>query len=320
MRLVGILGTGAMGRTHARHYSKMSDVQIVFYEQDPDKATAYQKEFNATPIDSAEKLIEIADIVDICLPTHLHFEFAVKAINDRKPVLCEKPMCRTVGECAELTELIIKTGVPFMPAQVVRFFPEFKTAREAILKGEVGDVATVRTRRGGGFPKGSHNWFADSNLSGGVILDLAIHDIDWIRWTFGEVERVFCQSLSASESIDKGYALLTLTLESGVIAHVEATWADPGGFRVTFEVSGADGFIEYDSRQSPALRTHSDRIVNENPLDFVEDPYYSEIMAFLKAVETNSTPPVTALDGLKAVAICEAAIESAATGRPVAMA
>src|SRR5207247_11393300 len=86
-------------------------------------------------------------------------------------------------------------------------------------------------------------------------MDLAIHDYDWIRWTFGEVKQVFAQSLTFRDIPELDYSLTTLTLESGALAHVEGTWADPGGFRVAFEISGSEGFIEHDSRLSQSLRT-----------------------------------------------------------------
>ncbi|MCH8273211.1 MAG: Gfo/Idh/MocA family oxidoreductase [Armatimonadetes bacterium] len=318
MRKVGVLGTGAMGRVHGRHYLKIPDTELHFHERDAEKAAAYAERFGAISADSGEELIERVDVVDVCLPTHLHFEYAAMALRAGKPVFCEKPMCRTTRECADLVELSHKTGVPVMPAQVVRYFPEFRRARELVREGAVGVPAAIRTRRGGAYPRGSEDWFGKFPFSGGVVMDLMIHDFDWIRWTFGEVERVFAQSLTFSGIEELDYALATLTLESGALAHVEGTWADPGGFRVTFEISGCDGFIEHDSRLAAALRTTTaGGSVSESPLFPAEDPYYSEIRAFLDAVDAGTPPPVPPEDGWAAVALCEAAIESVRTGRAV---
>ena len=88
---------------------------------------------------------------------------------------------------------------------------------------------------------------------------------------------------------------------------------------MTFEVAGSEGFLEHDSRVSPALRTSSlDGNWNENPLSPDEDPYFLQLSAFLKVVQTGIEPKVTAIDGLRAVAIAEAAAESASTGKPIA--
>jgi predicted dehydrogenase len=110
-------------------------------------------------------------------------------------------MCRSVAEARELALLVKDLGVPFMPAQVVRFFPEFRKAHDLVVSGVIGRPAAIRTRRCGRHPQGAGGWFANRELSGGVLLDLAIHDFDWIRWTFGEVERVFSQTLPFSDGL-----------------------------------------------------------------------------------------------------------------------
>ena len=149
-------------------------------------------------------------------------------------------------------------------------------------------------------------------------MDLAVHDFDWIRWTFGEVRQVFSQALTFVGLTGLDYSLTTLTLESGALAHVEANWAEPTGFRVGFEISGTEGFIEYDNRQTVALRTSTEAgSIPESPMLPFDDPYYVQLRGFLDAVENHQPPPVSAIDGLRAVAICEAAIESAKSGRVV---
>jgi predicted dehydrogenase len=115
------------------------------------------------------------------------------------------------------------------------------------------------------------------------------------------------------------YALTTLTFESGCVAHVEATWMDPGGSRVTFEVCGSEGMIEFDSRRAPTLRTTTaDGSRLEAPLGPEDDPYYLQLRAFVDSVKNGTEPPVSGLDGLQAVAIACAALESAQTGKVVA--
>jgi predicted dehydrogenase len=318
MTTVGILGVGGMGKTHARHWSKMPDVTLRAFDIDESRLAEFSKEFEAQPALSLPALLDSCDAIDICLPTHLHLDHALRAIEARKPTICEKPLCLSVSECAEIVDAVERHGTIFMTAQVVRYFPEFKRANKLIKDGAVGTPAAIRTRRGGAAPKGSGGWFADPTLSGGVIVDLMIHDFDWIRWTFGEVTQVYAQSLTFTNVKGIDYSLATLTLESGALAHVEGTWADPGGFRVTFEVAGSEGIIEHDSRSAPVLRTvTSEGAWNENPLSHHDDPYYLELKEFLECVHTGSQPPVTALDGLKAVAIAEAAIHSVKTGKAV---
>jgi UDP-N-acetylglucosamine 3-dehydrogenase len=318
MRKVGILGSGGMGRTHARQYRLFPDVELLFYDRDPERSKQFASEYQAQPCSSPEELIEKSDVIDICLPTHLHHSYAERALRAGKPVLCEKPMARTVKECEQLVELSHKLEIPLMPAQVVRFFPEFRKAREFIQGGRIGEPAVARTHRGGNYPQGSDDWFGKFEYSGGVLLDLCIHDFDWLRWTFGDVDSVFSQALTFSGIPRKDYALTTVRMVSGVLAHVEGTWADPAGFRTAFEVCGSEGFIEFDSRETATLRlSMPGSSTLESPLFPHDDPYYCEIKAFLNALKDGTPLPVSPEDGLIAVAIAETAIESARTGKPM---
>jgi predicted dehydrogenase len=297
----------------------MQEVELLGFDIDPARAAGFAESTGAAALSSLEQLISAADVVDICVPTHLHFDIAMQSLKAGKPTLCEKPLARNVSDCAKLVEESIRLGVPLMPAQVVRYFPEFRRAHELVKNGAVGDASAIRTRRGGAFPsKGAGNWFDDFEASGGVIMDLAIHDLDWIRWTFGEVARVYAGSLTFSGHRNLDYALITMTLDSGALAHTEATWADPAGFRVAFEISGSKGFIEHDSRNSASLRTsRADGSQPESPMLPTDDPYYLQIAGFLDAVRAGTAPPVSPEDGLMAVALGSAAIESARTGRAI---
>ena len=316
---IGLLGAGGMGTAHCRHYSNMEGVEVIFFDPDQGRSAELSSKFKATRMASTEKLMAEAEIVDICLPSDLHVEFALKAIAERKPVFIEKPIARTVEEAAPIVEAAEKAHVPVGVAHVVRYFPEFREGHRLVASGKIGTPAAARTRRGGLAPsKGAGNWFMDHTRSGGVLMDLAVHDFDWLRWTLGEVKHLFACSVGAKTMQGPDYALTTLTFESGAIAHVETTWMDPGGFRATFEVCGSEGMIEFDSRLTPTLRTStSDGSRGEAPLAATDDPYYNELKAFLDAVKTGKEPPVTARDGIAAVAIAQAAIESAKTGRVV---
>ena len=307
-----------MGRVHARHYKNIGDVELFAYDVDPERLQAFCQETDAAPTNSTEDLIAKVDIVDICLPTHLHADLAVQSLGAGKSTLCEKPMARTVAECARIVEAADNCGGCFMPAQVVRYFPEFRRAHDMVRNGAVGTPSAIRTRRCGRHPQGAGGWFANYELSGGVLMDLAVHDFDWIRWTFGEAVRVFANGVDHQWPAGLDYALVTITLESGALAHTEASWADPGGFRAAFEIAGSGGFIEHDNRWTPPLRIVNDKgTFNESPMALVDDPYFRQLSDFLDAHTHGKQPPVTALDGLRAVAIAEAAIKSAKTGKPV---
>lgn len=324
---IGIVGLGNMGRVHARHYRNIPEANLAaVYDVKNERLQPFASEYGGEPAASFEELLRRCDAVDICTPTPTHRQLALQALDAGKHVICEKPMCLTVEECREVAAAAERARRVFMPAHVLRFFPEFALAHRLVKDGEVGTPAAIRTHRGGSFPKWSSGWFGDYSQSGGVLLDLVIHDFDWLRWTFGEVERVFAKALVHRNIPQCDYALTTLKFRSGAVAHVEGTWADPGGFRVWFEIAGDGGFVEYDSRDNPtfsiAKRSTDDTPVvpqRESPLMPHDDPYRQELAHFVECVTTGRQPDINAEDGLRAVAISRAALESARTGEPVGL-
>lgn len=316
---VGILGAGGMGNVHARQYQKMSDLDLHFFDPLPEKAEGYAKQWSATPLDSVEAVISKCDVVDVCLPTDLHTDAGLKAIAAGRAVFIEKPLARTLEDCRKLIGAAGDANVPLMVGQVVRFFPDFALGHRLVKSGKIGTPAAARTRRGGLAPVGSKGWFQDHHRSGGVLLDLAVHDFDWLRWTLGEVKHLYSRSVGISAGTGPDYALTTLTFETGAVAHVEATWMDPGGFRTTFEVAGSNGLIQHDSRQNVALKTtvEGGKSFSDGAISATDDPYYKQLRGFIDAVKNGQETAVTGYDGAMAVSIALAALESAKTGRVV---
>ena len=309
---VGVVGTGGMGSVHARHYAKMADVELIAFDADAVKLDSFMERFQVRDAKSFEEVLELVDAVDLCLPTDLHAEYGLRCLRAGKPVLIEKPLARTLQQGRELLEAAANAWL--MPGQVVRYFREYAAAHKAVKSGVVGNPAAVRMRRGGLAPQGGVGWFMDHNRSGGVLLDLAVHEFDWLHWTFGPVESVFAQSV-AKNGHGPDYALAVLKFESGVVGHVEATWMDPSGFRAHFEVCGSGGMIEHDSRNVPTLRAHAGgKTVLESNLAPEDDPFYNQLRHFADCVEGKVTPNVSAEDGFNAMAIGLAALESAQTG------
>lgn len=307
-----------MGNVHARQYSGMEDVELAVFDRDSDRSQKASSRWNAKSHASLEDLMRAVDVVDICLPTDLHHQTGLAAIAAGRAVFMEKPMALTVEAAEEVVTAAAKANVPLMPGQVVRFFPEFAAGNRMVKNGKIGLPAAARTRRGGGAPQGTDQWFMDHSRSGGVLLDLAIHDFDWLRWTLGEVKQIYSRSVAIEKGSGPDYALSTLTFENGAVAHVESTWMDPCGYlRTAYEVAGSEGLIQFDSRDCPAIRSTAGK--PEFPLARTDDPYYLELRGFLDSVTQGVPPPVTGEDGLAALRISCAAIQSAKTGKLVRM-
>lgn len=321
MRRVGLIGLGGIARAHARHWKGIPGIELVGYDRSPERTTEFCKQWEITPCDSLEQLMDQVFAVDICTPTDSHRALAEEALGRGLYVLLEKPIAPNLEDCEALVEASRASSAWMMPAQVVRFFADYAAAHRLVQQGAVGRPAAIRTHRGGPAPVGAGGWFRDMKKSGGVLLDLAVHDFDWIRWTFGPVRRVISRSYGLNqEGADRDVALTTLELESGAVAHVSATWMDPAGFRTHFEICGSEGMLEFDTRKSFSIKTSTEqRQQTESGHDPMDDPYRKEIEGFLHAIDRGTPPPVTPEDGLEAVRIAVAAMESARSGAAVVL-
>ncbi|MFN4032306.1 MAG: Gfo/Idh/MocA family protein [Fimbriimonadales bacterium] len=326
MTKVGIIGLGTMGAQHIDAYRAMPDVEVAaVYDHHPERAQAFAQKYSVRVAENLNALLDHCDVIDICTPTYRHAEYALPAIEAGKAVVCEKPLARTLEDCERIVNAVKQRNTPFMPAHVLRFFPEYRTAHQLVRSGALGAIAAVRTRRGGDFPRPKSDWYADFSKSGGVILDLIIHDLDWMLWTLGAVERVYAKALTFRNLTHLDYTLVTLKFKNGAVGHIEGTWCDPGGFKVNFEVCGDSGMLEYDSTRQVALQiaTRSDEgagggvQVPESPA--AQNPYYLELRHFVDCVQNGQTPEITVEDGYNAVRLALAAIESAQTGRVIAL-
>lgn len=323
-----VIGAGTMGRTHAEAYAAMEGVRLAGIA-DADSAAAEKAalQFGTSGFASYEEakaaLVAI-DVVDICLPTFLHREFTLKAANDGKHVICEKPLAGSLEDARYMIDYCASKGVRLFVGHVVRFFPEYEKAKRLMEQSAIGEVAVAKASRTSSFPRAWNNWYADSRKSGGVLMDLSIHDFDYLRWCFGEVERVFAKSTPASSYAEGGYALTTLTFRSGLIAHVEGSWSHQK-FTTSFEFAGTEGIIDYNSgKDNPILsftRTGGEAAggVAMPESTQLETPYYRELAHFLSCIRTGEEPIVTADDAYQALAISLAAIESARTGQAVVL-
>lgn len=308
-----------MGNVHARHLFSLPEVEIVFYDVDAGRAKAFSETHKLSALDSFESLLSEADVIDLCVPTDVRAVLALKSVSTGKPVFIEKPLARTVADGAAIAEAAAKSGSKVGVGHVIRFFPEYRTANRLVKEGKIGTPAAARARRGGGLPgKAGATWFQDHTRSGGVLIDLAVHEFDFLRWTLGEVETVFARSVGAQTMSGPDYAITTLKFQNGAVAQVESTWMDPSGFRTTFEISGSGGLVDYDSRSAATLRTNtSSGSVAEAPLSGADDPYYLQLKGFVDSVIKGSQPPIGLEDGLKALAIAEGALTSAKSGKAV---
>jgi len=274
---VAILGAGFMGKVHAECYSNLSKAKLVAVADiDQKKADELAKKYNACSISQPNKVIEDENIhlIDICLPTFLHKEYAIKAAQAGKHILCEKPIALRLEDADEMIEEAKKAGVKFMVAQVIRFWPEYVKLKQIYQEGTLGKLLSLSLTRLGLLPTWSWNkWMLDPEKSGGAILDLHIHDTDYLL----------------------------------LVAFVEGGWdivADEFPFTMTYRAIFEKGVIEFNNRKEMTLSVYSKGKKVEHPSlqdklfplknfggnisDIVA--YFLEIKYFVECIENDTSP------------------------------
>ena len=317
MLSVAICGAGGLGTRHAQNFRDIPDTQVTLvYDVVEEAAAALAGKVGARVASRESDLFgDDVDVVVVTTPTPQHAYFTIKAAQAGKHVLCEKPMCRTLEQGEEMLEAVREAGVTFMVGHVVRWFPQYARARDLIQAGEIGEVGVARASRINTMPSGRDGWFRDYALSGGVTLDMTIHDFDWLLWTFGPAERVY--SVGAQQLMPElDYALTTIRFESGAIAHVEGSWADAGAFRTCFDIAGTGGLLRHDSTRMSTLTIQ--RRAQEEGRAGVQvpsspafrSPYMMEDEHFVGCVLSGEEPAISGDEALDAVELALAAMRS----------
>ena len=247
MLKVGLIGCGGMGTMHANCYKNLEGVELVaLADLIPEKAQALAAGTNAQIYASGKELLEQAqvDVIDICLPTYLHAEHALAAMDKVKYVFVEKPVTLTVAEADAMLEKSKATGCQVQVGQVIRFWPEYMVLRDIIKSRKYGSVLNANFRRISPRPAWSwNNWFLQTELSGGAAQDLHIHDADFVLSVFGQPEKVLSMRNRKGE---KNSYINTLMQYDDFVVSVEGTWDLPvshpfqASFRVAFEKAAVE--------------------------------------------------------------------------------
>lgn len=328
MVTVAVFGAGTVGKVHARCAAGLPGVRVkTICSRRPEESRPLADELGAAWVSEPEAVFKDpeVDLIVVAYPTHVRRELIEPALAAGKFVFCEKPLASTLAEARAIARLSDQAEGWVSVGLVVRYFWEYQTARETVRSGRLGRVGMVRASRACSFPRGHDNWYADFEQSGGVVLDLMLHDIDFLLWTFGPVERVYAKGMRYAGRPEVDYALLTLRFRSGEIAHLEGSWREaPGTFYTTLEIACADGLLEYDRRKVQPLvftplvgRKEGVPGVVIPEMPEWESPYLKELREVARAVEASGPPPIPAGEALRAMEVAWAALESIRSGQPV---
>ena len=319
---VGVIGTGFAGAMHAHSAHDLPDVEVTaIAAATPEEAAPVAHEIGARiePDPFALCAADDVDLVVVAAPTYLHAEYVIAAAKARKHVFCEKPLARTLAEAVQMVRACDDARVSLAVGHVVRYFAEYQTAKRMLDDGTLGAPAVVTLTRGNFAVGSARAWYLDQAKSGGVVLDLMLHDLDTARWWFGEPARIYARRYAGAGGLQ--YAIATLRYEDRPIVHVEASWAEHAGFGTGFELRGDRGMLVHDSRAASPVAVQP-RGGETGPAMMAtptleESPYRHQLRDFFARITRGERPLVDGHEGLRSLALGLAVLESADRGEVI---
>ena len=326
---IAIFGVGRIGKIHLKNLLRFPGVNVVAVADTHYPADEFKKDFKDVFFSSnPEEVLALpaVEAVLICTPTSSHAAMIELALQSGKHIFCEKPVDLSLERTKALVDMANKSSIKLMLGFNRRFDPDFLQARKSIQAGRIGDIQIVKiTGRDPGLPPLDY-----IKNSGGLFMDMAIHDFDMARYMMGkEVKEVYSRGLvlvdkQVGEVGDIDTALTTLIFEDDTYAVIDNSRKAIYGYDQRLEVFGNKGMIQVENNQhNRNVVFDAEGIHLSLPLDFFMDryaaSYLNEIQYFIDAISKNEPIPVSGDDGLKATIIAVAAKKSVLEGRPVAI-
>ncbi|MEN4006148.1 MAG: Gfo/Idh/MocA family oxidoreductase [Methanobacteriaceae archaeon] len=307
---VGVIGVGAMGYNHARVYSELENADLMAVSDLlRTKSKEVSKKYNTEGYVDYNDVLKMPEIeaVSVCVPTTRHFNVVMDAIEHGKHVLVEKPIAFTLKEARAMVKAAKDEGVKLAIGHVERFNPAVEKSKELIKNGVIGEVVSASAKRVGPFPPRIKDV--------GVIIDLAIHEVDVMFYLFeSPVSRIYANMGSRLEKCEyEDHAEIMSKFKNGIIGMLEVNWLTPYKKR-KLEITGVDGIISIDYiDQTVDVYSKSTQKIDIP----YKEPLKEELSSFLYAVENGEDPKITGEDGIYALEIVTAAIKSAKNNFPV---
>jgi predicted dehydrogenase len=345
---VGLIGAGNISRNHMRAFKQFPERLRLQAVCDPNEESAHARasEFdNCSVYKDASRMIKDADIdaVDICTTHDTHAELAIASSQAGKHVLVEKPMACSLKECRDMVSAAQQAGTVLMVAQCQRYMPGYRGVKRLVASGEMGNIQAIRfdSMQGGGFPDG--HWLYDGQKAGGgVVISVAVHRIDLMRYLVGDVKRVTAVCRNMNPKYINGaedWAMALLEFDSGAIGEMFATYS---GYRMPwgeqFMVFGEDGTIHavpplgvylgdacFASRKNPGKPDDGwlGQYTGFNPVKPVpegletDDGFVNEVLHFAECCRTGNEPDSNGGDNIETMKIIFGIYKSARCGESV---
>lgn len=327
---VGIIGAGRIGKVHVQSIcTQVPDAKVKMLA-DPfltDETAAWAKDMGVAQVTKDYKEVladpEI-DAVLICSSTDTHSPISVEAIKAGKHVFCEKPIDHDIDKIQEVIDALKGSKVKYQVGFNRRFDHNFEAVRDAVAAGKVGDIHVIKvTSRDPEPPSAEY-----VKVSGGMFLDMTIHDFDMVRFLAGcNATEVYTEAAvlvdpAIGEAGDVDTAVITLKMENGTIAVIDNSRKAVYGYDQRAEVFGSKGMVATgNDTASAAVLSNENGVTGEVPLHFFLERYMAayakEVKCFIDAIVNDTETPLGVMDGLEPVLMGLAAKKSMEEHRPV---
>ncbi len=326
---IGLIGAGRLGRVYARDLaSRIAETKLVAVADAAESvARDVAAEFDV-PKHYADPLALIddaaVDAVVIVSPTHTHRDLVIAAADRKKPTFCEKPPALSLEEAAAMQDAVSRSGMFLQMGFMRRFDAGYASAKKQIDEGRIGTPLVFKSTSRDPFRPSLE--YANPKSSGGMLLDMGIHDFDLARWFMGEVRAVSTigatiayPELATVGDIDNAVASLTFT--SGKLGVVDLSRSGIYGYDISTEILGLEGTLRIGYlRETPVMLMTKNSVAHDTVPYFMErfrDAYTTQLQNFAQNVLHERTPPITIEDGMEALRIGVAATRAHETGRSV---
>ena len=330
MVTVGIIGAGRIGKVHTEsicNYVRNAKIKTV---ADPFLNEATESWLKSMGVENTSK--DYHDILNdpeidavlICSSTNTHSPISLEAIAAGKHVFCEKPIDHDLGKIKQVVEALKGSNIKYQVGFNRRHDHNFAAVKQAVVDGKVGDVHIIKiTSRDPEPPSAEY-----AAVSGGMFLDMTIHDFDMVRFLAGcDAEEIYVQSAvlvdpAIGEAGDVDTAVITMKMENGAIAVIDNSRRAAYGYDQRAEVFGSKGMVATaNDTLSTAVLSNAEGVTGEKPLYFFLERYMqsfaTEVKGFIHAIENDTDTLVGVEDGLKPVLMGIAAQKSVEEHRPV---
>ena len=334
----GVVGMGFIGQVHTKSYQATEGATLAAVcdtneaKLKPASEAAGDIAGLGKPLDlknvqlytDFDRMVDEAklDAVSIALPTPMHAEFTIKALEAELGVLCEKPMAQNAGQCQDMIAAANRTGKILQVAHCTRFWPQYAKTKEIIESGKYGKPKAATFRRVGAMPGWSaDNWLMDSSQSGGALVDLHIHDSDYVQYVFGMPKAVYTRAISGPGG-NFDHMVTQYIYDDNLVVAAEGSWLmSPGfGFEMSFCITLQKATIVFDNTREPTFVVYPVDGDAFTPEVEAGDGWGLQIVHFVKALSGQKVPQIiTPADSLKSLKLVLAEQQSVQTGKVVAI-